>query len=279
MDITAAINLALRHLNTESPKIDAEFLLAKVLNKSFTWLKTWPEYELSEQQEILYREMIKRRQKGEPVAYITGERAFWTLNLETNASTLIPRSETELLVETALEFLENKKSAKVLDLGTGTGAIALALASERYNDRVFASDFHPQAVKLAKGNAHKNKIDNIEIIQSDWFSNIREDNFDLIVSNPPYVEAGDPHLSQGDLVFEPDSALIAGDCGLADIKTIVKETRSFLVSGGGLMIEHGFEQGEQVRAIFLESGFTLVNTIADLAGLDRVTTGIYTTAA
>ncbi|MCW8879811.1 MAG: peptide chain release factor N(5)-glutamine methyltransferase [Kangiellaceae bacterium] len=256
-----------------SAKVDAEFLLSYVLDKNFTWLKTWPDYELSDQQVNDYRVCIERRKKGEPVAYITGKKAFWELELETNESTLIPRAETELLVEFAVEALKPKVVAKVLDLGTGTGAIALSIAFERKNDQVVGVDFNRDAVLLAQKNALNNKVTNATFLQSDWFTAIEENEFDLVVSNPPYVAEGDPHLLEGDLVFEPDSALISSGDGLDDIRYIVRTTKNFLIPNGQLMIEHGYEQGEAVRKIFEDNQYTEVSTKKDLLGMDRVTMG------
>ncbi|TQV81411.1 peptide chain release factor N(5)-glutamine methyltransferase [Aliikangiella coralliicola] len=273
MNISDAIELAKNSLFSESPAVDAEYLLSKLLNKNFTWLKTWPDYQLSNQQEAEYRAMVERRKSGEPIAYITGEKAFWTLLLETNPSTLIPRPETELLVEQALSFLSQYQTAKVLDLGTGTGAIALAIASERPTDKVYACDYNQQAVELALRNAEKNQIKNATIFQSDWLNNVDESSFELIVSNPPYVAEGDPHLERGDLRFEPDGALVASGDGLDDIRRIVSNAVGYLCHGGKLMLEHGFEQGDQVRKILIDASYRDVITVQDLAGLDRVTLG------
>jgi len=277
MNVQEAINLALEILQPNqdkySARTDAEFLLVYCLQKNFTWLKTWPDYELLQAQEQRYTDLLNRRKQGEPIAYITGEKSFWTLELETNSSTLIPRSETELLVETALEFLADKSNSKILDLGTGTGAIAISIASERSRDNVVACDFNFDAVELAKRNAIKNNIHNIEIIQSNWFESITESKFNLIVSNPPYIEETDPHLKQGDLIFEPTSALVSADKGLADIKLIAKQSVKQLKQGGGLMFEHGFEQAKAVREILNQNNYVGIKTLKDLGGLDRVTIG------
>jgi release factor glutamine methyltransferase len=275
MNINEAIECSIKSIGGSEANIDSQYLLSFILQKKFTWLKTWPETILSQQQETLLFELVKRRKQGEPIAFITGERDFWTLTLETNPSTLIPRPETELLVEKALEFLKDLPKAKILDLGTGTGAIALAIASERKNDKVIATDYVEDVVDLAKRNAIKNKISNVEIFQSDWFSKIKETEFDLIVSNPPYVEENDPHLNQGDLRFEPKSALTAGDNGLADIKIIIEESRSRLVNGGKVMIEHGYYQANDLREIFRSFGYQKIKVIKDLAGLDRISTGVF----
>ncbi len=178
-------------------------------------------------------------------------------------------------MEESLDYLSNKTKAKVLDLGTGTGAIALAIASERKNDVIIASDCVLGAVQLAINNAIRNKIENVTIIQSDWFSNITDSGFNLIVSNPPYVEENDQHLNQGDLRFEPKSALTSGDNGLADIKIIIEESRSRLVDGGLLMIEHGYQQANDLRDIFQSFGYQKIKTIKDLQGLDRISIGIF----
>ena len=277
--VVNATDWIISELNSETPEDDAKYLLSFVLQKSFTWLRTWPDHILDQQQTILLGELVDRRNRGEPIAYITGQRDFWTLTLNTNPSTLIPRPETERLVELAIAFLQGRQSLcaqqKILDLGTGTGAIALAIASERQRDKVTAIDFQNEAVALAKQNAKLNRIDNIEVLQSDWFAEISEKQFDLIVSNPPYIEESDPHLSQGDLVYEPRTALVAGDSGLADIKHIVCEAASFLVCEGQLMIEHGFQQGQAVRDIFSNAGYQSVKTFKDLADLDRVTIGTH----
>lgn len=259
--------------DVESATIDVEFLLSHALSKSITWLKTWPDYALTEQEKSLYNQFIERRQQGEPVAYILGEKAFWTLQLYTNPSTLIPRSETELLVELSLDYLRSKGKSRVLDLGTGTGAIALAIADERKEDEIVACDFNVKAVELTKKNAQRNNIHHVDIIQSDWFSHIELKPFDLIVSNPPYIEDGDPHLKQGDLLFEPSRALVAKDNGLADLKIIIFEAKKFLKSGGVLLLEHGYQQGEAVRKLFSDNGYQNIKTEKDLAGLERVSLG------
>jgi len=275
MNVKGAIQFVTSSIGGNEADVDARYLLSFILNKSFTWLKTWPEKILDDTQVETLTRLIERRKKGEPIAYITGTKDFWTLSLKTNPSTLIPRPETELLVESALAFLENKDDAKILDLGTGTGAIGLAIASEKPNSKIVASDFQIDAVKLAKENVQLNKIDNIEILLSDWFLNITDKEFDLIVSNPPYVKENDPHLSQGDLRFEPKSALASGDNGLADIKIIIEESRSRLVNGGSLMIEHGYQQANDLRDIFQSFGYHKVKVIKDLAGLDRISIGVF----
>lgn len=280
MNISEALNWASQRLSqhkdlqiNESAKVDAEFLLAFCLSKSFTWLKTWPEQQLESEQQSTFVALIERRFNGEPVAYITGRKSFWTLELETNESTLIPRAETELLVELALDKLANIDSARVLDLGTGTGAIGLSIASERKNDEVTACDFNSAAVKLAQRNAKRNEVTNIKILQSDWFDAIEEKCFELIVSNPPYVAESDPHLEQGDLIFEPDSALVSSGDGLDDIRHIVNRALAYLFVDCYLMVEHGFEQGKMVRSIFDEAGYQNIETKQDLSGNDRVTLG------
>lgn len=273
MNVQQALAFVQSEITGDQAPIDARYLLSHLLQKNFSWLKTWPETLLSEEQQTMLVGMVKRRKNGEPIAYITGEKEFWTLRLETNSSTLIPRPETELLVEKALAFLSFYKNAKVLDLGTGTGAIALAIASERRDDQVFASDFQLGAVELAQRNVRLNNLDNVTILQSDWFSNIEKIEYQLIVTNPPYVAPGDPHLNQGDLVFEPDSALVSDDNGLSDIKIIVSQAKSYLTAAGKLMIEHGFEQGSEVRQIFDQFGYDDVETVCDLSGLDRITMG------
>ncbi len=271
MNVSQALQLATQRLQPQSAKTDAEYLLSQILEKNFTWLKTWPDYQLTPEQEKQYLALLVRREQGEPIAYITGERGFWTLNLKTNSSTLIPRTETELLVELAIDLLKHSSQSRVLDLGTGTGAIALAIACELAQAEVFACDFNSDAVELAQQNASLNQISNVTIFQSNWFSNVKKNSFDLIVSNPPYIAPDDQHLTQGDLVFEPASALVAQDNGLADIKHIIETAVEFLKNDGYLLVEHGFEQAKQVRQIFRRSGYQNIQTVQDLSEQDRVT--------
>ena len=258
---------------SETAQLDAQLLLAHTLDVSPTYFLTWPEKAVSEASRQAFEGLLKRREKGEPIAYILGEQDFWSLSLETSPSTLIPRADTERLVEVALELLPSGAS-RVVDLGTGTGAIALALAKEWPASQVIGVDYQVEAVQLAERNAQRNSISNVEFRQSDWFSAlIDEVPFDLIVSNPPYIDPEDEHLSKGDVRFEPLTALIAEDHGLADIRHIIKQAVVHLSALGWLMFEHGYDQGESVRKLFNEHGFVEVATYQDLGGNDRVTIG------
>ncbi|MGX5173303.1 peptide chain release factor N(5)-glutamine methyltransferase [Aliikangiella sp. IMCC44653] len=280
MTVSEALDYALQilpkatDLEQQDSRTDAEYLLAEALQRSFTWLKTWPDYSLSPAQVSQFKMMLNRRVQGEPIAYIIGHRDFWNLTLKTNPSTLIPRSDTELLVEIGLALLASYQQANVLDLGTGTGAIALALASERSSDRLFACDVNSAAVALAQENQKLNQLSNVQFFQSDWFTQVNEHSagskFQLIVSNPPYIDPKDPHLTQGDLVFEPNSALIADKQGLADIQVILQQAPKFLVDGGFIALEHGYNQGEAVRELMSRFNYSNIETRQDLAGLDRV---------
>jgi len=258
--------------NREEALFDAELLLGHVLGRDRTYLKTWPEKPLTDKQFQAYNELVKQRSEGRPVAHLLGCRDFWTLELFVSPTTLIPRPDTEILIETALaQIFPN--DAVVLDLGTGTGAIALSLASERPEWSITASDAFPEVVELAKKNALHNKLERVSVICSAWFDAFEGSKFNLIVSNPPYIDALDPHLSQGDLRFEPASALVADDHGMADIRHIVQTSPSHLLSDGWLMIEHGYQQGELVRASFKANGFKQVKTILDFGSNERVTMG------
>ena len=286
MNLAQAVNFGIEQLSTSSDganagseKLDAQLLLCSVIGQSPTYLLTWPEKVMDEQHSEAYKQLIQRRKLGEPVAYLTGERGFWSLDLKTDSCTLIPRPDTESLVEYAIELGLGDK-AKILDLGTGTGAIALAIASEQPLWDIHACDLNAEAVKLAQFNAQKNALDSsrVTIIQSDWFAAFEADHlasFDLIVTNPPYVDKDDNHLKQGDLRFEPMSALVAADNGFADIVHIVSQAGRFLTPGGSLMVEHGFAQGEQVRTIFQQQGFSGILTKTDLAENDRFTVGCW----
>jgi release factor glutamine methyltransferase len=259
-------------LTEESPTRDLEILLGHVLGKSRTWLYTWPESELDQFQLEQFTRLVQRRQRGEPVAYLIGQRDFWSLSLQVNPSTLIPRPETETLVEWALQ-LPLASQARALDLGTGSGAIALALASERPGWDVIGVDSCESAVELARINARANDLERTGFLCSDWFAALRGRHFELIVSNPPYVDEADPHLQSGDVRFEPSGALVAENCGIADLAYIVSKAPDYLERGGWLLLEHGFEQGEAVRSLLSRRGFAGIETRTDLAGQERISGG------
>lgn len=259
-----------RLAGSESPKRDAEILLGFVTGKSRSWIIAFDDSELSAEQLSQLDDLLARRANGEPVAYLTGQREFWSLSLAVSPDTLIPRPDTELLVEQALAHLPETAST-VLDLGTGTGAIALAIASERPDCQVTGVDRIAAAVSLAESNAQRLDIPNARFRLSNWFSAVSGEQFTLIVSNPPYIDAADEHLQQGDVRFEPDSALIAADSGLADIKQIAAEAGHYLLPGGWLLLEHGWQQAESVRTILQQNHFVSVATAKDYGGNDRVT--------
>ncbi|MCF1428481.1 MAG: peptide chain release factor N(5)-glutamine methyltransferase [Shewanella sp.] len=257
---------------SESATLDAEVMLQHVLGKSRTYLYTWPDKSLSSEHWQAFMVMVNERAKGHPVAHITGEREFWSLPLLVNKTTLIPRPDTEILVETALN-LSLPESSRVLDLGTGTGAIALALASERAGWQVTGVDRVADAVTLAKMNRDRLKLEQVEILQSDWFFAVAERQFELVVSNPPYIDEQDEHLAQGDVRFEPLSALTAADEGFADLFYIATEARIHLLPGGYLLMEHGYQQAKLLRQKMIELGYQDVATVRDFGSNDRCTLG------
>ncbi len=257
---------------SDSPRLDAELLLAECLQRDRTYLFTWPERELTADQATAFSTAFSRRQTGEPIAHILSYREFWSLPLQVDASTLIPRPDTELLVELALQLLP-KTPQQILDLGTGTGAVALALASERPDCRITACDKFPAAVHLAERNRQRLALDNVQVVESDWFSALPVVDFDMIVSNPPYIDAEDLHLRQGDVRFEPVSALVADEQGLADLRHIVQQTAALNQRDCWLLLEHGWQQAEAVRQLMSDAGFTAVATHQDLGGRDRVMVG------
>ena len=258
--------------NSDSARLDTELLLAYVLEKDRTYLYTWPEKHLSEAQQDAFEALLRQRAMGKPIAHLTGQREFWGLMFEVDDSTLIPRPDTETLVEAALE-LDLPIEAKVLDLGTGTGAIALALASEKPSWHLFAVDRSAPAVELAERNRQRLNLTNARVLQSDWFDQVDNSGYHLIVSNPPYIDANDPHLSQGDVRFEPLTALVADDEGLADIRHILATAKQFLLPEGWLMIEHGYRQGDAVAQLFDQYGYAHCETLQDFGYNDRVTKG------
>ncbi|MBE9398126.1 peptide chain release factor N(5)-glutamine methyltransferase [Pontibacterium sp. N1Y112] len=258
---------------SDSSRLDAELLLCHVLQRPRSYLFTWSDREVSEPDQRAYEQLLTRRLKGEPVAHLIGSQAFWTLDLEVTADTLIPRPETETLVEVALDKLANGPY-RVADLGTGTGAIALALASERLGWQVVGCDRVDAAVVLAERNRQRLEIRNADFVQGSWFEPL-VGRFDMIVSNPPYIDPQDPHLQQGDVRFEPLSALIADKQGMADIEKIASDAREYLNRGGWLLFEHGYDQGQRVRALLEQLGYDDVATIQDLGDRDRVTLGCW----
>ncbi|MFB0981707.1 MAG: peptide chain release factor N(5)-glutamine methyltransferase [Alteromonadaceae bacterium] len=260
---------------SDSAKLDCKILLAFVLNKETSYLLTWLDKKLTEQEFHAFMVLFRRRLKGEPIAYIIEEREFWSLPFYVSPATLIPRPDTELLVEHILaRHLESDLSC--LDLGTGSGAIALSLAFEQKSWQISAIDFSENAVALAKRNALRLKLPQVNIYQSDWFSNVKSNQkFNIIVSNPPYINKDDHHLVEGDVRFEPLSALVASDNGFSDIKLIAKEAKEYLKSNGALYLEHGFEQAESVRSILNLLGYQSIETMKDYSGNDRVTCAVF----
>ncbi|WP_105639611.1 peptide chain release factor N(5)-glutamine methyltransferase [Cronobacter dublinensis] len=260
--------------DSESPRRDAEILLGFVTGRTRTFILAFGETSLADDELTRLDALLARRVQGEPVAYLTGQREFWSLPLEVSAATLIPRPDTECLVEQALARL-SAAPCRILDLGTGTGAIALALACERPDCQVTALEVIPEAVALARRNAQRLGIDNVTVLQSHWFSALTDARFSLIVSNPPYIDGDDPHLTQGDVRFEPKSALVAPDAGLADLDTIITGARRFLENDGWLLVEHGWRQGGAVRELFTRAGYHGVETCRDYGGNERLTLGQY----
>jgi len=254
----------------DQARLDAEVLLAHVLNRPRVYLHTWPEAELSQEQEARFSGIIRQRAAGQPVAYLTGQREFWSLNFAVTADSLIPRPETELLVERTLTLLTENKTLRVADLGTGSGAVAIALAHERRLWRMYAIDQSLECVKLAQGNARRLHVDNLCFINADWSTALADRSFDAIVSNPPYIADQDPHLQQGDVCFEPASALTAGPQGLDELRCLIKDAPRVLLPGGWIVLEHGMNQATSIRKLLNDMAFTSIATTRDLAGLERV---------
>lgn len=258
--------------DSPSSRLDAEWLLAAALGKPLSYLRTWPEREVPAASAERFASDLQRRRHGEPVAYILGHQGFWSLELEVAPHTLIPRPDTELLVEVVLALLP-ATPARILDLGTGTGAIALALAAERPAWRVTGVDRIGEAVALAERNGRRLGLHNAAFRQSDWFSSLAGERYQLIVSNPPYIPVSDPHLAMGDVRFEPRSALVAGADGLDDIRRIVAQAPEHLEPHGWLLLEHGFDQAGAVRELLSHGGFIEVESRRDLGGHERISLG------
>ncbi|MGH8283055.1 MAG: peptide chain release factor N(5)-glutamine methyltransferase [Gammaproteobacteria bacterium] len=259
--------------SSPTPSLDAEILLAHVLETPRSHLFARPERRIENDRLRLFALMVVARRKGRPVAYLTGQRDFWSLTLKVTPATVIPRPETELLVEEALRIVPAGARWYLLDLGTGSGAIALALAKDRPHCVITATDLSRSALRVARENARALEINNVEFMQGEWFVPISGRRFGVIVSNPPYVPNDDPHLNTGDPRFEPRRALTGGPDGLAAIRKIVLRAPSHLNTGGVLLLEHGYDQGERVRALMSSAGFNGVHSVRDLTGYERVTSG------
>lgn len=276
IDVKRALSLAINQLEpySDTARTDAEVLLAIVLAKTRTWLYAYPETLLTKIQLLDFQRFVARRSLGTPVAYLTGTREFWSLPLKVTEETLIPRPETELIVELALNIMSHQLDARILDLGTGSGAIAIALAKERTDWQVTATDCSTGALETATENAAELNLQNICFFESDWFEQIATSPlFHAIVSNPPYIAANDPHLGEGDLRFEPKLALISGNSGLSALEHIIKHSIARLEPGGLLLIEHGFSQKSAVTSMLTEYGYVEVECWKDLHGNDRVSGG------
>lgn len=263
--------------DTGAAKLEAEVLLAFALNKSRSHLYTWPEQVLDDSQLEQFNSLVERRYRGEPIAYITGVREFWGLPITVTPDTLIPRPETEHLVEIALQNIPEDQACFVADLGTGSGAIALAIASERSNASIEASDVSEAAIAVAKINQAQLNLPNISFKLGRWFEAFTTQKFNIIVSNPPYVAEQDPHLERGDLRFEPVTALSSGADGLEDIKIIIEQARDYLTEGAYLLLEHGFNQADDIIDLFENSGYSDVQCFRDYGERERATIGRWLT--
>lgn len=286
MNIQQALQYAIQSFAETSPSatLDAHVLLSHILTCNSAHLMAWPEKDLSEQQLEKFKHKIKQRQQGIPIAHLTGQREFWSLNFKVNSSTLIPRPETETLVEFILNTFGKKENLAVLDMGTGTGAIAISLASEKPDWNITASDISSAALTLAKENSVTLNTKNVTFMQSDWFKNIKhrvfdvkhdERPFDIIVSNPPYIAINDPHLTEGDIRFEPETALTSGATGMNDIEHLCSQAKNYLSASGWLIVEHGYNQKTASAECFTRNDYKNIIQKKDLAGHYRMTAGTH----
>jgi len=270
--VSEALDWATEQLSeSDDARLDSQVLLAYALNVSRTWLFTWPDKALDGATLTAFNALIEERKSGTPIAYITGYRDFWSLRLKVTPDTLIPRADTELLVETALTLKNVEKPCDVIDLGTGTGAIALSLANECPSWHITATDINPKTLAVAKENATTLELA-VSFKESAWFDAIN-DRYDIVISNPPYIESDDPHLQQGDLRFEPAGALASGQDGLDDIRRLVQQALKHLKRDGYLLLEHGYQQAEAVRSLMAKAGYINIETHQDIEDRDRVTLG------
>ena len=261
--------------NSASAALDAEILLCLALDKPRAYLRAWPERVPETNQTRHFQTLLQQRRQGTPVAYLTGQREFWSRDFQVTSDVLIPRPETELLIEIGLTLLPRDMPAKIIDLGTGSGIIAITLAKELPQANVTATDWSPSALQVARHNAAEHQADHIRFLHSNWFASVPPEKFDLVISNPPYIAEDDSHLDQGDVRFEPRTALTAPGHGLADIQTRAGAALHYLKSDGHLLIEHGYDQQQAVQSIFRDLGYDNVRTYKDLSGQPRATYGSY----
>lgn len=261
--------------SSDSAALDAEILLCLAMNKPRSHLRAWPDRKSEPGQVRYFQTLLQQRLQGVPVAYLTGRREFWSREFRVTPDVLIPRPETELLVEISLTLLPKDHPTKIIDLGTGSGIIAITLSKELSNAEVTATDLSLAALQVAKQNAAEHQANQIHFLHSDWLASVPQKKFDLVISNPPYIAENDGHLDQGDVRFEPRTALTANRQGLADIQTIARDARPYLKTGGHLLIEHGYDQEQLVQSIFRDMGYDNVQTYKDLSGQSRATYGRY----
>lgn len=271
MQIGALLQQALQILpNSPAPRLDVEVLLAHLLTVSRHYLYTYPERTLTAEEFAAWQQLLARRQQGEPMAYILGQREFWSMDLTISPATLIPRPETEHLVEQTLARIPLNAVWQIADLGTGSGAIALAIAKERPLAQIYAVDKSIAALQIAKLNTLRLQTNNVYCLAADWLTAFRPASLDVIVSNPPYLAASDRHLTEGDVRFEPRTALVAGEDGLEDYRTIIAQAKLVLKSSGHLLLEHGCDQASSIVQLLQQQGFIVINRYQDLAGLARI---------
>lgn len=274
MQIVDAVKHAQQQLvKFDSSRLDAEILLCSVLKCERTHLYTYPEQNLSSEEIKSFDDLVALRAEGHPIAHLIQKKEFWSLDLKVTTDTLIPRPETEILVEAALNCIPKESSYSVLELGTGTGAISIAIASDRQLANITATDIKENALQIAQANANSHQLNNITFVQANWFDIKNIDTYDLIVSNPPYISIDDPHLGQGDVRFEPESALVSGKEGLDDLYMIIAGAKEYLNTNGWLLLEHGYQQGKAIRQLLEENNFSTISTLKDYSNLDRVSIG------
>jgi len=261
-------------VESDSAALDSEVLLVHALQKDRSYFRAWPEKILSNEELSAFNLLVEKRITGTPVSYLREEREFWSRSFKTSPDVLIPRPDTELLIDIVLHKFTTKQALKILDLGTGSGAIAITLALELDSAQVTAVDFSQEALSIARHNASQHTVSNIQFIHSDWFNNVPSETFDLVVSNPPYIDCDDPHLQEGDVRFEPHSALVAEHNGFSDIEHITQNAMTFLKPRGILLFEHGYQQGKQVQILLESSGFKATEQFQDLQGHTRATLGV-----